>query len=130
MPFSILLVEQSPVMRRYLQRAIAMPGLPEAFCLEAENTQTAAGLLDGCHIDLIVLDTNTLAPGGENLLQRVRGNAKLQHIPCIVISADATAARVQAMLDLGAAAYLAKPVTPGPLRAEIARTLDTRHVRN
>lgn len=130
MPFKILLVERSPVMRRVLERAIRIPGIPEASCISAEDGQTAARLLEARDVDLILMDTNTFTADEENLLQRVRGNASLQHIGCIVLSADATATRVQSTLDLGATAYLTKPVAAGVLRAEITRNLDTSHADN
>lgn len=117
-------------MQQVLRRVFEMPGLPETSCFLAENSETAARLLENRPVDLIVLDTNTIAPDEENLLQRIRCNPKLRRPVCIVISADSTATRVQNMLDLGASAYIAKPFAPGALRAEIERGLHAGLVRN
>lgn len=129
MPCSILLVENSPVMQHFLERVVATIDMPDVICLAAENSQAAACMLENRAVDLIVLDTNTFEPG-ENLIQRFGRNPKLQRVPWIVISADATAMRIQNVLDLGATAYLPKPFAPGPLRREIARSLEAAHACN
>lgn len=130
MPFKVLLVEQSAVMRRFLRRVVDMPGLPESSCVMVESGTVAVLEMADQPPDLIVLDTNTLRPEEGNLLQRIRRNPKLQHIPCIVVSEDATATRAQQMLDLGATAYLPKPLAPAALRAAIERSFHAGCMRN
>lgn len=124
MPFSVLLVEHSPVMRQFLRRVVEMPGLPESSCAMAETSAAAAREMTVRPPDLIVLDTNTLTEGSD-FLRRVP-----QRIPCIVVSEDATATRAQQMLDLGATAYLPKPLAPAALRAAIERSFHAGCMRN
>lgn len=130
MPYNVLLVEHSPVMRQFLRRVMEMPGLPESFCAMAESGTAAVREMADCTPDLIVLDTNALTPEEGNLLQQIRRDPKLQHIPCIVVSEDATATRTQQMLDLGATAYLPKPLAPAALRAAIERSFHAGCMRN
>ncbi|HEX7359472.1 MAG TPA: response regulator [Bryobacteraceae bacterium] len=130
MPFNVLLVEQSPVMRQFLRRVVEMPGLPESSCAVAESGAAAAREMADHPPDLIVLDTNMMAPEEATLLQRIRRDPKLQHVPCIVVSEDATATRAQQMLDLGATAYLPKPLAPAALRAAIERSFHAGCMRN
>lgn len=130
MPFNVLLVESSPAMQQFLRRVFEMPGLPETSCTLAENSEAAERLLAQQPADLIVLDTNSSAADEPNLLQRLGGNPDVHRAACIVISADATATRIQNMLDLGATAYLAKPFAASTLRAEIERSLHAVAARN
>lgn len=130
MPFNVLLVEHSPVMRQFLRRVVEMPGLPESSCTMAESDTAAAREMADRVPDLIVLDTNALTPEEGNFLQQIRRDPKLQHIPCIVVSEDATATRTQQMLDLGATAYLPKPLAPAALRAAIERSSHAGCMRN
>lgn len=130
MPFKVLLVEGSAVLRQVICRILQMPGLPETSCLVAENSEAAEPLLSAHAVDLIILDTNALASEPGSLLQHAGRTQKLPTPPCIVISADATAIRVQQMFDLGATAYLPKPFAPAALRFEIERSLRAAPISN
>ncbi|MDR7534010.1 MAG: ATP-binding protein [Armatimonadota bacterium] len=70
--------------------------------------------------DLILLDLHLPDVPGDELLRRFKAHPNLQHIPVVVLSADATAARVQQVRELGAVAYLTKPVDV----ARLLRLLD------
>jgi CheY-like chemotaxis protein len=61
---------------------------------------------------LILLDLNLRAGSGFEVLTRVRGLAKLAHIPVVVFtSLNATKDRNRAAATLGASAYVRKPST-------------------
>jgi CheY-like chemotaxis protein/anti-sigma regulatory factor (Ser/Thr protein kinase) len=59
--------------------------------------------------ELILLDLNLPDLDGGEVLIRLRRDPKTEKIPVIVISADATNARIRRLEELGAAAYLTKP---------------------
>jgi CheY-like chemotaxis protein len=127
---SILLVEKSLAMRDFFERAMALPGAPEATCTAAASSRDALEELGQHSFDLIVMDTNAFGPGEGEFLDRLRSDSRLQNIPFIVISADVTAARIQNMLDLGAAAYLCKPLPPAALCKQLNQTLQNAHARH
>ncbi|HEY6134624.1 MAG TPA: ATP-binding protein [Rubrivivax sp.] len=68
--------------------------------------------------DLILLDMHLPDIGGLELLRYLKHDDSAADIPVLVVSADATPARVEEALTLGAAHYLTKPV-------DIATFLDT-----
>jgi len=68
--------------------------------------------------DLILLDMQLPDISGLELLRHLKQDDSVADIPVVVVSADATTARMQEALTLGAAHYLTKPV-------EIARFLIT-----
>jgi PAS domain S-box-containing protein len=60
--------------------------------------------------NVIFLDLHLPDMPGEELLRRLRAMAETREIPVVVISADATAGRIDRLLALGARAYLTKPL--------------------
>ena len=59
---------------------------------------------------LIVLDLNLPDLPGHEVLAKLRSNEQTRDIPVVVTSSHATPARIQALLEQGADAYLIKPL--------------------
>ena len=79
--------------------------------------------------DLILLDMHLPDISGLELLRHLKQDDDTADIPVIVLSADATTARMQEALTLGAAQYLTKPVDIAGLLAALdgmLRDMDTR----
>lgn len=108
----LLLVDDSPVMRSFLRRALSVCGYPVGCYLEAGDGRQALQVLREKRADLVLTDINMPVMDGERLLAALREDAGLQSIPVVVVSTDATASRMQRLLDLGAAGYLTKPFVP------------------
>ena len=60
--------------------------------------------------DLILLDLQLPDVHGDDLLQRLQADTQTCDIPVIMVTADATAGQSRRLLDLGAQAYLTKPL--------------------
>ncbi|MCW3053181.1 MAG: two-component system sensor protein, partial [Chthonomonadales bacterium] len=71
--------------------------------------------------DLILLDLNLPDISGKEVLSRLQASALTRDIPVVVLSADATPAQIERLLNAGAKAYLTKPLDV----AEFLHTLDT-----
>jgi PAS domain S-box-containing protein len=74
------------------------------------------------HPDLILLDVHLPDIGGDLVLQRLKADPATAGIPVIVVSADATVRQTRRFRQLGADAYLAKPLDI----AELLSLLDAR----
>ena len=69
---------------------------------------------------LILLDMGLPDLGGEEILQQLQADALTRAIPVVMVSADATEGQARRLLDLGARAYVTKPLKIGAF----IRTID------
>jgi two-component system chemotaxis response regulator CheY len=127
MPFSVMIVDDSPVMRGFIRRVMTMSGFELSECLEASNGEEALARLAERTVDVILTDINMPKMNGEELLRRLETDARLRSVPTLVISTDATKARILKMLSLGAQGYMTKPFSPETLREELERVLGERN---
>jgi two-component system chemotaxis response regulator CheY len=125
--YRILIVDDSPAMRAFIRRVVDLSGFDASLCLEASNGQEALEILDKEWVDAILTDINMPVMDGESLLRNLAANPLLSSIPAIVISTDATEARIGRLLSLGARGYVTKPFAPEDLREELERTLGGGH---
>jgi two-component system chemotaxis response regulator CheY len=128
MAYRILIVDDSPVMRAFVRRVIALSGFEVSACLEAANGVEALELLRGETVDAILTDINMPQMDGEEFMLQLSQHETLRAIPAIVISTDATIKRTERMMALGARGYVAKPFLPETLRAELERNLGAAYV--
>ena len=123
MALNIMIVDDSPVMRAFIRKAVGLTGLDVGEYCEAENGEVALNSLTERWVDLVLTDINMPRMNGQELVRRLKSDELLRTIPVIVVSTDASQNRVQQMLDLGAQGYLTKPFLPAALRDEVERVL-------
>jgi len=87
-----------------------LSGRPEITLLSALQGGLGVDLAAEHRPDLILLDLHLPDLPGEEVLRRLRDDARTRDIPVIVISADATPGTVKRLLESGARAYLTKPL--------------------
>src|SRR5579859_1466529 len=127
MAYRVLIVDDSPVMRSFIRRVLALSGFEVGECMEAGNGQEALEQLAAGRVDVILTDINMPGMNGEELLRKLGADGVLNTIPALVISTDATKERILRMLSLGAEGYMSKPFTPETLREELERVLGERN---
>lgn len=117
---SILVIEDEELITKLLREKLAFKGYQTAMHLNGDAALQFA-LRDIPHV--IVIDFSTSGLDGYTLLRKLRAHPKSMHIPIIVVSASqAIDDRVRA-LDMGADAYIAKPVINDELLAHVHRQL-------
>jgi len=127
MPYSVLIVDDSPVMRTFIRRVMRLSGFEVGECWEASNGEEALAELREHRVDVILTDINMPKMNGEELLKRLEQEGTLRKVPALVISTDATKNRILRMLSLGAEGYMTKPFSPESLREELERILGDRN---
>lgn len=116
MPSRLMVVDDSPVMRAFVKRTIALAGFETSEILEASNGREALEKLRAAAavpaVDLILTDINMPVMDGEQLIGELKADPGLRGIPVVVVSTDSTENRVGALLRLGASDYVRKPFPP------------------
>jgi sigma-B regulation protein RsbU (phosphoserine phosphatase) len=80
--------------------------------------------------DLILLDIMMPGLSGYDVLERLRGDPRLRHIPVIMISAVDEIESVIRCIELGAEDYLPKPFNPTLLRTRVGASLEKKKLRD
>jgi sigma-B regulation protein RsbU (phosphoserine phosphatase) len=80
--------------------------------------------------DLILLDIMMPGLSGYDVLERLRADPRLRHIPVIMISAVDEIESVIRCIELGAEDYLPKPFNPTLLRTRVGASLEKKRLRD
>ena len=73
---------------------MTLSGFEVGECLEASNGEEALAQLEGQSVDVILTDINMPKMNGEEFLRRLEMDERLRSVPTLVISTDATKARI------------------------------------
>lgn len=97
--------------------------------LDGHRTVTAYDAMSGFtavtreNPDLILLDLSMPAGGGFSVVERMRRLPRLAHIPIIVITGTDDSVNRDLFTEIGARAFLVKPVQGAELRAAVSAAL-------
>ncbi len=117
---NVLIVDDSPSMRKVIRRVLMLSGFETGLCLEAGDGLEALAVLEREPIDIVMTDINMPNMDGEQLLERLATDPRFHHLPVMVISTDRSEVRLHRMIALGAKGYVTKPFTPETLGAAMA----------
>ena len=92
-------------------------------CETANDGEEALQRLRATPFDALILDLTMPVMDGWAVLEELRTDTRLQHLPTIVLSADFDDATELRARSLGAAAYVAKPVAHDDLVYVVERAL-------
>ena len=117
---NILLVDDDRQTRLKLTRILEAQGHTVN---AAESGQTALKTLAGELFDVILLDILMPEMDGFEVLQTLKADTRLSNIPVIVISAVEDTQSEEKCMQLGAQAYLSKPVDADLLNSRVVECL-------
>ena len=126
----VLVVDDARLNRMLLGHALEQQGHAVTM---AEHGRAALELLHGQgapSFDVVLLDLLMPEMDGFEVLQHIKGDPGLRHIPVIMISAVEELVSVVRCLELGAADYLLKPFNAAILRARISGSLAGKRLRD
>jgi len=118
---NILLVDDDRQTRMKLTRDLESQGHTVN---AVDGGRTALETLAGKKFDLILLDILMPEMDGFELLRRLKSDANVSDIPVIVVSSLEDAQSAEKSKQLGAQAYITKPVDPGILNARVDECLN------
>lgn len=90
---------------------------------EANNGDEALQKLREAQYNLIISDWNMTPMTGLDLLKHVRADAKLKHIPFIMVTAESKTENVIAAKQAGVSNYIVKPFNAETLKSKMSSVL-------
>jgi DNA-binding response OmpR family regulator len=119
----ILVVEDTPANIQTLSTILKQEGYQISV---ATNGRQALQVLERVRPDLILLDIMMPEMDGFEVLRRLKEDARLRHVPVIMISALDDIDSVVRCVELGAEDHLPKPFDPVLLKARIGACLEKK----
>ena len=118
-----LVVDDFSTMRRIVRNLLKELGFTNVE--EAEDGAVALQRLKaGGGIDFVVTDWNMPNMDGLTLLQSIRADANLKHLPVLMITAEAKKENIIAAAQAGASGYIVKPFTAATLNEKMVKIFE------
>ncbi len=112
MSYSVLIVDDSSIVRAMVRKAITMAGLEVGELHEAANGREALEKLSAHWIDIVFADLNMPEMNGVELIDKMAQDAALVSIPVVVVSSEHSQSRIDELKKRGVRAYIKKPFRP------------------
>jgi adenylate cyclase len=123
----VLVVDDNEMNRDLLSRRLQRQGFT---IMMAEDGQQALDKMRSQSFDLVLLDVMMPQMNGYQVLEYLKADTNLRHIPVIMISALDDMDSVVRCIELGAEDYLFKPFNQTLLKARIGACLEKKRLRD
>jgi two-component system chemotaxis response regulator CheY len=115
----ILIVDDSSVMRKIIERSLRQAGLEQAEVVEAGNGVEALAQVRKGAFDLILSDINMPAMDGIEFLRQLVTIESTKSVPVVMVTTEGSESRVVEALSIGAKGYIRKPFTPDQIKERV-----------
>ena len=127
-PARILVVDDNEDNRYTLKRRLRREGYENVAI--ATNGREALELIASQRFDLVLLDVMMPQMNGYEVLERLKSDDVLRHVPVIMVSALTELDSVVRCIELGAEDYLPKPFNGVLLKARIGASLERKRLHD
>lgn len=117
-----LIVDDFSTMRRIIRNLLKEIGYSSAD--EAEDGVAALGMLKSGSFDFVVSDINMPNMNGFQLLQSIRADETLKHLPVLMVTAEAKRDQIIEAAQAGVNGYVVKPFTAQVLKEKIEKIFE------
>ncbi|MGB8771933.1 MAG: response regulator [Candidatus Korobacteraceae bacterium] len=114
-----LIVDDSSVMRKIVQRALRQAGFAIGEVLEAGNGSEALDVLRHQTVDLVLSDMNMPVMDGLEFMRQLASVENARGVPVLIIATEASESHVMEAISCGAAGYIRKPFTPDQMKQHV-----------
>ena len=114
-----LIVDDSSVMRKIVERALRQAGLEGLVVHEAGSGVEGLEVLKITAVDLILSDINMPAMDGLEFLRQIRAQNLAVGIPVVMITTESSEEHVKQAIEAGARGYIRKPFTAEQVKERV-----------
>ena len=114
-----LIVDDSSVMRKIVERALRQAGLDSLLVHEAGSGTEGLELLRAKQVDLILSDINMPSMDGLEFLRQLRAQNLAPGVPVVMITTESSEEHVKQAILAGAQGYIRKPFTAEQVKERV-----------
>jgi two-component system chemotaxis response regulator CheY len=114
-----LIVDDSSVMRKIIERSLRQAGLDPLVVYEAGSGTEGLEVLKVKQVDLILSDINMPLMDGLEFLRQVRAQDLAPGVPMVMITTESSEEHVKQAILSGAQGYIRKPFTAEQVKERV-----------
>jgi two-component system chemotaxis response regulator CheY len=115
----VLIVDDSSVMRKIVERSLRQAGLEPMVVLEAGSGVEGLEVLGAQSVHLILSDINMPSMDGLEFLRQLRGQNLAEGVPVVMITTESSEEHVKQAILSGAQGYIRKPFTAEQVKERV-----------
>jgi two-component system, chemotaxis family, chemotaxis protein CheY len=115
----ILIVDDSSVMRKIVERSLRQAGLEIMKVHEAGSGTEGLDVLKVSQVDLILSDINMPSMDGLEFLRQLRAQNLAAGVPVVMITTESSEEHVKQAILAGAQGYIRKPFTAEQVKERV-----------
>jgi two-component system, chemotaxis family, chemotaxis protein CheY len=119
----VLIVDDSSVMRKIVERSLRQADIKLGEVMEASNGMEALAVLNEKKVDLILCDINMPVMDGLEFVKALPKVPNAKGVPVVMITTEGSEGHVVQALSAGAHGYIRKPFTPDQVKDHILPVL-------
>ena len=119
-----LIVDDSSVMRKIVERSLRQAGLDPLVVFEAGSGTDGLELLKTQQVDLILSDINMPSMDGLEFLRQIRAQNLAPDVPVVMITTESSEEHVKQAILSGAQGYIRKPFTAEQVKERVLPLLN------
>jgi two-component system chemotaxis response regulator CheY len=123
MSYTILIADDSAIVRTMVKKSIGMAGLPVGKVFEAANGKEALEVLASNWVDIVFADLNMPEMSGSELVEKMSQDAMLVTTPVVIVSSEQSQVKIDELKAKGIRAYIKKPFRPEGFREVVDEVL-------
>jgi len=114
-----LIVDDSSVMRKIVERALRQAGLNLQAVHEASSGAEGLDVLKAQPVDLILSDINMPVMDGLEFVRQIRAQNLAPGVPVVMITTESSEEHVKQAIQAGARGYIRKPFTAEQVKERV-----------
>ncbi len=114
-----LIVDDSSVMRKIVERALRQAGLDPLVVHEAASGNEGLDVLKERPVDLILSDINMPSMDGLEFLRQIQAQNLAPGVPVVMITTESSEEHVKQAIQAGARGYIRKPFTAEQVKERV-----------